>query len=106
MKKLFIVTALAVSSMAIVSAKTYDILLSNPTKAGAVELKPGQYRLKVEGTNATFTNLDSSKSVTTTVKVENATQKFDVTQVETTKAGSEDQIQEIDLGGSHTKLGF
>jgi len=106
MKKMFLVAALAVSSLTIVNAKTYDIILSNPTKAGSVELKAGQYKLKVEGTNATFTNVDSEKSVTTVVKVENSTEKFDTTRVETTKTGSEDQIQEIDLGGSHTKLGF
>jgi len=106
MKKMLIVTALAVSSFTIASAKSYDIVLSSPTKAGSLELKPGQYRLKVEGTNAVFTNIDSAKSFTTPVKVENATEKFDVTQVETNKVGSEDSIQEIDLGGSHTKLGF
>jgi hypothetical protein len=106
MKKLFLVAALAVCSLSIAAAKSYDILLTSPTMAGSVELKAGEYRLKIDGANAVFTNVESSKSFTTPVKVENADQKFDQTKVQTTKDGNEDRLQEIDLGGSHTKLGF
>jgi hypothetical protein len=106
MKKFVLVAALAVSSLTIVSAKTYDIVLSNPTKVGSVELKPGQYKLKVDGSNAIFTDLNSSKSFTTPVKVENGDKKFDDTRVQSTKDSGGDRINEIDLGGSKTKLGF
>jgi hypothetical protein len=106
MKKSLAVAILAVCSLTIASAKSYDIILSGPTKAGTVELKPGQYKLKVEGTNAVFTDVNSTKSFTTPVKVESADQKYDETRVQTTKEGDEEHIQEIDLGGSKTKLGF
>jgi hypothetical protein len=106
MKKIFLTAVLAVSALTVANAKTYNIVVSNPTKAGSVELKPGEYKLKVEGTSATFTNLDTAKSVTTPVKVENTNEKFDQTKMQTTKDGEEDRLQEIDLGGSHTKLGF
>ena len=36
MKKFLVVAGLALSSLTVVSAKTYDIVLSNPTKAGSV----------------------------------------------------------------------
>jgi hypothetical protein len=106
MKKFAIVAALALSSLTVVSAKTYDIVLSNPTTVGSVQLKPGQYKLKVEGANAIFTDANSSKTFTTPVKVETGDKKFDDTRVQSTKDGSGDKINEIDLGGSKTKLGF
>ena len=106
MKKFLVVAALALSSLTVVSAKTYDIVLSNPTKVGSVQLKPGQYKLKVEGANAVFTDATSSKSVSTPVKVETGDKKFDDTRVQSVKDGDTDRINEIDLGGSKTKLGF
>jgi hypothetical protein len=106
MKKFMVVAALALSSLTVVSAKSYDIILSGPTKAGNITLKPGQYRLKVDGTNATFTDVNSSKSFTTPVKVETSDKKYEDTRVQSKKDGGTDTIQEIDLGGSKTKLGF
>jgi hypothetical protein len=106
MKKLIAISALALSSLTVLSAKTYDIILTAPTKAGSVQLKPGQYKLKVEGSNATFTDQNSSKSFTTPVKVESTDKKFDDTKVQSTKDGDMDKLEEIDLGGSKTKLGF
>lgn len=106
MKKIVAIGALALSSLTLLNAKTYDIVITSPTKAGAVQLKPGQYKLKVEGSNATFTNQDTSKSVTTPVKVETGDKKFDDTKVQSTKDGDVDKLEEIDLGGSKTKLGF
>jgi hypothetical protein len=100
------VAALALSSLTVLSAKTYEIILSAPTKAGNVTLKAGQYKLKVDGTNATFTDVNTSKSFTTPVKVENGDKKFEDTRVQSKKDGETDSIQEIDLGGSKTKLGF
>ena len=106
MKKFLVVAGLALSSLTVVSAKTYDIVLSNPTKVGSVQLKPGQYKLKVDGSNAVFTDANSSKSFTTPVKVETGDKKFDDTRVQSTKDADGDRINQIDLGGSKTKLGF
>ena len=106
MKKFLVVSALALASLTVVSAKTYEITLSNPTKVGNVQLKPGQYKLKVDGSNAVFTDLNSAKSFTTPVKVETTDKKFDDTRVQSVKDGEADRINEIDLGGSKTKLGF
>jgi len=106
MKKLILAGVLSLASLTIVSAKSYEIVLSSPTKVGTVQLKPGQYTLKVQGSNAVFTDMETSKSFTTPVKVENGTTKFDETKIQSSKQGDTDQIQEIDLGGSKTKLGF
>lgn len=101
-----VVAALAIASLTVVSAKTYEIILSGPTKAGNVTLKPGQYKLKVDGSNAIFTDINNSKTYTTPVKVQTTEKKFDDTRVQSTKDGDADKIEEIDLGGSKTKLGF
>jgi len=106
MKNLFLAGVLSLASLTIVSAKSYEIVLSAPTKVGAVQLKAGQYTLKVQGSNAVFTDVDTSKTYTTPVKVENGNTKYDETKIQSSKQGDTDLVQEIDLGGSKTKLGF
>ena len=106
MKKLFVVGLLSLASLAILSAKTYTITVSNPTKVRSVQLKAGQYKLKVEGSNAIFTDVNNQKSITTPVKVEEGDKKANSTRVQSTKDGDTERIQEIDLEGSTTKLSF
>src|SRR5579864_6506619 len=106
MKKLVVVGVLALSSLCILSAKTYELTLTSITKAGTVQLKPGQYTLKIQGASAIFTEVNSSKTFTVPVKVQETEKKFDDTKVQSSKDGDTDRIEEIDLGGSKTKLGF
>jgi hypothetical protein len=106
MKKFIVMAALSIAAVTAVSAKSYHINLVNPTKVGTIQLKPGQYDVKVAGSNAVFTDLNTSKSFQTPVKVENTEKKFDDTRVQSSKDGDTDKIDEIDLGGSKTKLGF
>ena len=106
MKKLLVVGLLSLASLAIVSAKTYTITVSKPTKVGSAQLKAGQYKLKVDGSNAIFTDVNNEKTVTTPVKVEEGDKKVDSTRVQSTVDGESDRIQEIDLEGSKTKLTF
>lgn len=103
LKSLLIVGALALSSAALASAKTYDITLLGPAKAGSVELQPGEYKVKIEGSQAVFTDVHN-KSVTVPATVENADKKFGDTRVETANHDGMDTIQAIDLGDSKTRL--
>jgi hypothetical protein len=106
MKKLFTVGILAVCSLTIVSAKSYELTLSSVTKVGSVQLKAGQYTLKVNGNNAVFTDVETAKSFTTAVKVETTDKKFDTTRVDASKESGTDVVKDIELGGSKTKLEF
>jgi len=106
MRKLFTVGILAVCSLTIASAKSYELTLSGLTKVGSVQLTPGQYTLKITGSNAVFTNEETAKTFTTPVKVENTDKKFDTTQVNATKQGGTDVVKDIQLGGSKQKLDF
>ncbi len=105
-KSLLFIGALALSTVAFGSTKSYDILLTAPARTGNVQLAAGQYRLRVEGTNAVFTNIDTNRSVVAPVTIE-TTQKHDETAVVETKtdAGSV-HLTSIELGGSTETLQF
>lgn len=102
-KSLVIAGAVAISTAALASAKTYDLTIQDAVKAGSVELQPGQYKLKVENSQAVFTD-SHDKSVTVPATVENVDRKFPYTSIETNKQGGTDIIQSIDLGDSKTQL--
>jgi|SRR5579871_130177 len=106
MKKLCVLAVLTLSSLCVLSAKTYQITLIHPSHIGSVQLKPGQYTVKLQGDNAIFTDVNSDKTFTAPVKVQATETKFDETQVQSSRDGDVDKIEEIDLGGSKTKLGF
>ena len=89
-----------------VSAKSYDLIFSATTKAGNVQLKAGEYRLTVNGNQATFLDVNSAKTFTTDVKIENGNTKFNDTEVLSNDAGGTNVIQNIELGGSRTKVDF
>ena len=105
-RSLLLLGVLAMFSLPIASAKSYSIALTGPTVVGGTQLPAGEYTLKVEGSNAVLTNVNTDKSVTAPIKIENATKKYDVTSVETTVEGSAQHIVDIQLGGSTTKLDF
>jgi hypothetical protein len=98
--------AMALSAVAFAASKTYSVVVSAPMKAGSTQLAPGDYKVKVEGANAVFTDQHTRASVTVPVKVENGAEKFHSTAVDTTKQGDTTQITAIELGGSNTKLEF
>lgn len=106
MKSFVLAGVLALSTLSLASAKTYEITLAGPTKAGNVQLKAGQYLLKVNGNNATFVTVDGGKNVTTSVKVVTGEKKFETTVVDASKEGDTSVIKDIELGGSKTKLEF
>jgi hypothetical protein len=104
-KSLILIGVLTLCSL-IANAKTYDIALSNSIVAGTVQLAPGQYHLKVTGNTATFTDMNTFKTFTAPVKVEQVPKKFDMTTIDTNNQSGTDHIQKIELGGSNTALDF
>ena len=102
-RSLLITSAIALSTAALASAKTYEVTVTSPAKAGSVELQPGQYKLKVEGSQAVFTD-SHNKSFTVPAKVENVDRKFSYTSIESANQGGADTIQAIDLGDSNTQV--
>jgi hypothetical protein len=105
MKKSLVLSVLFVSSLCFAGQKSYDVIFSSPATVGGVKLAAGEYKVKVDGANAVFTD-SRAKSVTTPVKVETGTKKFSFTAVDATKEGDTDKVNAIELGGSTTKLEF
>lgn len=104
-KSLLFIGALALSTVAFASPKSYEILLTSATRAGAVQLAAGDYRVQVDGANAIFTNIDNRHSFVAPVKVE-STQKHQQTAVDIDNAAGDSHITSIDLGGSSDTLQF
>jgi lipopolysaccharide export system protein LptA len=98
--------ALALTSLTMAYAKSYQLFLTETVQAGNVKLTAGQYSLRVEGSNAVFTRLDSDKSYRAQVKIDQGTQKFPKTALDITKEGDTEQIKSIELEGSTTTLEF
>ncbi|HLK62643.1 MAG TPA: hypothetical protein VKU19_04330 [Bryobacteraceae bacterium] len=105
-KNLLLTGALAFASLSIANAKTYHITLDESAMAGNVQLGAGEYKVKVNGDSAIFTNVDTGKSTSAPTKVENASSKHDLTAVDTSKASGTNKIQAIELGGSTETLEF
>jgi hypothetical protein len=101
-KSLLLIATLALAGIA--SAKSYDITLSVPSRAGNVQLAAGEYSLKVQGSNAIFTNVQTRKSFIAIVKAEPARKKFDVTAVFSDNKDGDSHITSVELGGSNTRL--
>ena len=97
---------LSLSSLCFAGQKSYDVIFSAPATVSGVKLAAGEYKVKVDGTNAVFTDAKSFKSVSTPVKVQTSEKKFQFTAVDATKADGVDKVNAIELGGSTTKLEF
>ena len=107
MKKTFVLgIVLSLSSIMFAGTKSYQVVFSSTAKVGSLKLAPGEYSVKVDGTNAIFTNTNTNKKFTAPVKVENGAKKFQVTAVDSTKDGDSETVKAIELGGSTTTLGF
>ena len=105
-RSLLLAGALALASFSIASAKSYDIMLTEPALAGSVQLKAGEYHVKVEGNSAVFTNVETAQKFTAPVKVEKAGKKYEQTAVETNASSGTEKVQAIELGGSDERIEF
>ena len=102
-RTLLITGTLALASISVALAKSYDITITELTKVGDVELQPGQYKLKMEGAQAVFTD-SHNKSFSVPAKVENADKRFNYTSLESSGQNGVDTLQAIELGDSNTRI--
>jgi hypothetical protein len=106
LKSMLMAGVLAIFCLTLASAKTYDISFASAAKVGNIQLKAGDYRMSVNGTKATFTDVSTLKTYTTEIKVENSDKKFDETKVNTSSDGGTPVVKDIELGGSKMKVDF
>jgi hypothetical protein len=104
-KSLVLGVVLSLSSLCVAGQKSYDVTFSTPATVAGVALAAGEYKVKVDGANAVFTDR-KSKSVSAPVKVATGARKFQYTAVDASKDGTVDKVNAIELGGSTTRLEF
>jgi hypothetical protein len=97
---------LSLSLAAIGSAKSWDVYMDSPTKAGSVVIPAGSYSVKLDNSQALFIDQNSGKKFTVPVKVQNADHKYSTTQAETAKQDGTQVLKTIELGGTNEELNF
>lgn len=102
MKSLLTAGSLTLISLGVASAKSYDITLSDPVKAGEKQLNAGNYHLRIDGDQATFINTYNNKSVAVPVKLEHSGKKYSQTSVKTVTKDGVESLSQISLEGSDT----
>jgi len=107
MKKSFVLgVVLSLSSLCFAGQKSYNVVFSTPATVGGVQLKAGEYKVKVDGTNAVFTDQNLKSVASAPVKVATGDRKFEHTAVSAAKEGGVEKVVAIELGGSNTRLEF
>ena len=100
------VLAFAILGLAVASAETYRVTLSQPSTVEGKQLKAGDYRLNLAESKLTIIADNGKKALEVTVKVETEDKKFDITSVQFDTLSGKPVISEIRLGGTKTKLIF
>src|SRR5260370_17790109 len=95
---------LALGIGAAYAASSYQVTLYKPTTVNGTQLKVGEVRVELQGDKVVFKQ--GKTSVESNVTVQNGGGKFDVTTVGYDGDSSNNQVQEIRLGGTSTKLLF
>ncbi len=92
--------ALAIAS----AASSYHFSLFQPSFLAGKELKPGDYKLELNGDKAIIKV--GKQTLEAAVKVENGTQKFSETSVRFGTSNGKMTVEEIRIGGTSTRLVF
>ena len=103
MKKLvltFATVALTVAS----AADTYHFTLQEPASLNGTQLKPGNYKIDIEGDKAI---VKSGKTVVESpAKLETVDRKYTITTVDLDSINSKPRISEIHVGGTKARIIF
>jgi thiamine pyrophosphokinase len=104
MKKVLIAFATLALAVASAASKTYHVTLSEPATVNGTQLKPGDYKVQVEGDKAILTI--GKTVIEAPAKVETSDRKYDSTQVSIEKVNNRSTINEIRVGGTNTRIIF
>jgi len=96
--------AISVFGLAVASAKSYSVTLSQPALLGSTQLAAGDYKVEVDNQHATIRG--NKVETECPVKVETADNKYAATAVRYDTSDGKTRIQEIHVGGTRTKLVF
>ena len=97
--------AFGVCGLAIASAKTYTVTLAEPYTLAGAQLKPGNYRLSVNGSQAVLRD-SRGRTIQAKATVQNEATKYAYTAVESRTNKGASSLQAIEVQGTHTKVEF
>ena len=101
MKLTKIMLSLGTLTLALTAAENrYNLKVSSPTWVGATELKPGDYKIEMQGDKAVI-RTGKTTTVEAPATLVNGDRKFSVTAIET---GAGSKVTAIELGGTTSKI--
>ena len=99
------IAILMLVSVSLISAKTYTFTLSDTVQAGTVQLKPGEYRLKMDGSQIVL--MDQTRhQIDITARLETSDHKFSQTSIKTSNEDGKARIMSIELGHTTSTVVF
>ena len=99
-----LIFSFAIVALSVASAETYKVSFAEPSVVKGQTLKAGEYKLDVKDNSVVI--LDGKKQLEVPVKVESAGKTFNRTRVLYNADKGKYTIQEIEIGGTKTKLTF
>ena len=85
-----------------IAASSHNVTVYNPVWVGGTELKPGDYKVQIDNGKAVFKS--KKDTVEVPAKMETAKSKFQFTALNTENSGGKAKLNEIELGGTNTKI--
>jgi len=105
MKYLKLVVCFGTFALALASAaSSYTVTLLHPCLVGEMELKPGDYKVTVDGDKATIKA--GKQMAEAVVKVQSGASKFSKTTIHYNNGDGKYRVSEILLGGTTSTLVF
>jgi hypothetical protein len=86
------------------AAANYHVTISTPSWVNGNELKPGDYRVQIEGDKVLITGQRNSIEVPGTVQT--SAKKYSDTALHSDNVNGKQQLEEIDFGGTKTSILF
>ncbi len=97
--------ALAILSVVILSAKSFSFKVPVAAMAGKAQLQPGEYRVNVEGSQATLTD-KTGQRIDTTATLNTSKEEFKQTAVSISEKNGQKRIDAIRLKGTNNTVVF
>ncbi len=102
----FAIAGLLVCS-ATAGTKSYPVKLMEKSTLGGVQLKPGEYRMKLENSVAILSDDESRQVVKVPVTITSAAKKYELGEILSSKASdNSNKIDAIELQGTKLKVAF
>jgi hypothetical protein len=106
MKYSLFATLLGLFALAAHADTKYHVTLTQASQVGNEQLKAGEYHVVLDESKVVFTHLTSGESVEVPATIQHAEQKHPHTSIRMQRAEGENQILEIKLGGTQTRILF